>query len=54
MRKPLPEPAEKDNALFKFPYEVVKWELLKTAMDNVGIDARAETELIIARKATEG
>jgi 2-polyprenyl-3-methyl-5-hydroxy-6-metoxy-1,4-benzoquinol methylase len=33
MRKPLPEPAGKDITLFKLPYEVVKWELLKTAME---------------------
>jgi ubiquinone/menaquinone biosynthesis C-methylase UbiE/predicted transcriptional regulator len=33
MRKPLPEQAGKDNTLFKLPYEVVKWELLKTAME---------------------
>jgi hypothetical protein len=31
MRKPLPEPAGKDNTLFKLPYEVVKREFLKTA-----------------------
>ncbi len=32
MKKRLPEPSTQGGALFKLPYEVVKWELLKTAM----------------------